>query len=60
MEYKIVSSTESPRLILFFAGWGMSAAPFEGLRRPGYDIAVVWKYGSLDIDWSFTSNYIEI
>lgn len=60
MEYKIVSSTESPRLILFFAGWGMSAAPFEGLRRPGYDIAVLWNYGSLDIDWSFTSNYNEI
>ena len=38
----------------------MSAAPFEGLRRPGYDIAVLWNYGSLDIDWSFTSNYNEI
>ena len=30
----------------------MDAAPFAGLRRPGYDIMVVWDYRSSDIDWS--------
>lgn len=60
MRYKIVSSTGSPRLLLFFAGWGMDASPFEGLQRPGYDVAVLWDYRSVDIDWSFTQPYVEI
>lgn len=34
----------SPRLILFFAGWGMDPRPFAGLGREGYDTAVVWDY----------------
>ena len=60
MQHKIVSSTGSHRLLLFFAGWGMDATPFEELRRPGYDVAVVWDYRSTAIDWSFTRPYVEI
>lgn len=38
------SESASPRLILFFAGWGMDSHPFAGLGRDGYDTAVVWDY----------------
>lgn len=60
MQYRLVSNTGSRRLILFFTGWGMDAAPFQNLRRSGYDIVVVWDYKSFDIDWSFTSAYDEV
>lgn len=36
-------------LILLFAGWGMSQAPFAGLTRSGYDIAVVWDLSLIHI-----------
>lgn len=38
----------------------MDDAPFAGLRRPGYDIVVVWDYRSRDIDWSCVAGYGEI
>lgn len=61
MQYRIISSSESNKsLILLFAGWAMDSAPFEGLRRDGYDIAVLWDYRDLSIDWSFTARYGEI
>ena len=60
MKYEVVSSTGSDRLILFFAGWGMDSAPFAGLNRAGYDVAVVWDYRTTAIDWSFTAGYVEI
>lgn len=36
------------RLILLFAGWAQSAAVARGVSMPGYDIAVVWDYRSMD------------
>lgn len=48
------------RLILIFAGWAMDARPFAGLRRDGYDIAVVWDYTSPAVDWRFADGYREI
>lgn len=60
MEYKIISSEGNGRLVLFFAGWGMDASPFASLRRPGYDIAVLYDYTTPTIDWSFTAPYREI
>lgn len=60
MQYKIVSTTGSDRLILFFAGWAMDWRPFVSLRRHGYDVMVVWDYRSFDIDWSCTAPYREI
>lgn len=36
------------RLLLIFAGWGMDARPFAALRRPGYDVAVVYDYRTYD------------
>lgn len=38
------SEAANPRLILFFAGWGMDGEPLAGLGRDGYDTAVVWDY----------------
>lgn len=60
MEYEFVSQSGAPRLILIYAGWAMDAGVFRGLRRPGYDIAVVWDYRNFVIDWSFASSYCEI
>jgi len=60
MKHKIVSSTGSSRLILLFAGWGMDSRPFEGLSRPGYDVAVVWDYRSFSASWQWTEAYKEI
>ncbi len=60
MQYRLISDTGAGRLILFFAGWGMDERPFEGLTRPGYDIAVVWDYRDTLCDMSFTRRYSEI
>lgn len=63
MRHKIFPHTggsPSRRLIIIFAGWAMDDKPFTGLSRPGYDIAVVWDYRTLHIDWSFTRPYDEI
>jgi len=60
MQYKFVSQKGCRRLLLFFAGWAMDAAPFASLRRPGYDILVLWDYRDLYIDWSIVSAYEEI
>ena len=60
MKLQYVSRTGAARLILIYAGWAMDAAPFEGLRRPGYDIAVVWDYREFQLDWSFATPYSEV
>lgn len=41
----------SPRLILLFAGWGMSPHPLETTEMPGYDVAVVWDYRDMSAPW---------
>ncbi len=48
------------RLILIFAGWGMSEKPFSMLRLEGYDIAVVWDYRDLRLETSRLSGYADI
>ncbi|MDE6460473.1 MAG: DUF452 family protein [Paramuribaculum sp.] len=60
MNYSFVSRTESSRLILFFAGWGMDEKPFAGLKLAGYDIAVVWDYTEERLDTDFLNEYSEI
>ncbi len=60
MKVKFITSSQSERLIIIFAGWAMDASPFVELCRPGYDIAVVWDYRSIDIDWTFAAPYSEI
>lgn len=61
MNHKLLRHTPGTRrLVLFFAGWGMDPAPFVSLAREGYDIALLWDYRALDIDWAFTDPYDEI
>ena len=60
MKSKLVSDTGSERLILFFAGWAMDCNPFKSLRRPGYDVMVVWDYTTMDFPVVNLDRYSEI
>ena len=60
MKISFVTERCSSRLILIYAGWAMDYRPFVGLRRQGYDIAVVWDYTDRYVDWSEVSDYQEI
>ncbi|MDE5820988.1 MAG: DUF452 family protein [Paramuribaculum sp.] len=60
MKYSFVSQTDSSRLIIFFAGWGMDKNPFTGLALAGYDIVVIWDYTDECLDSEFWDNYSEI
>ncbi len=60
MKYQLISDTGSHRLLLIFAGWGMDANVFSEIRRPGYDVMVVWDYRTFHIDWSVCECYEEI
>lgn len=60
MNHRLVSDTGASRLLLVFAGWGMDDNVLGHLRRPGYDVMVVWDYRSFHIDWSCVDRYDEI
>lgn len=60
MKHRIIHSEGSSRLLIIFAGWGMDDIVFSNLRRPGYDIMVIWDYTSFYIDWSCVERYSEI
>ncbi|MDE6394823.1 MAG: DUF452 family protein, partial [Duncaniella sp.] len=53
MKFQLVSHNggSSRRLVLLFAGWGMSPRPLGEVNMPGYDIAVVWDYRDLSAPW---------
>lgn len=53
MRYQLIShdTGASRRLVLLFAGWGMSPRPFGEVSMPGYDIAVVWDYRDMSVPW---------
>lgn len=53
-------STANRQLLLFFAGWGMDANPFETLRRESYDVMVVWDYSTDSFDTKQLDGYSEI
>jgi len=38
----------------------MDEGVFNRIRRPGYDIMVIWDYRNLSIDWGCTASYSEI
>lgn len=60
MKSKLISRTDTPRLLLIFAGWGMDWRPFAALSHPGYDIMVIWDYRDLRFDWKPLFRYDEI
>ena len=54
MNFQVICrGTDGPsrRLILLFAGWGMSPRPLEDVSMAGYDIAVVWDYRDMSAAW---------
>lgn len=60
MKQKLLVSENNPRLIMFFAGWGMDDNVFASLSRPGYDLMLVYDYNGDDLDISALDNYEEI
>lgn len=60
MQHRLTYSEGSSRLLLIFAGLGMDDIIFSHIRRPGYDVMVVWDYSSFHIDWSCVERYSEI
>ena len=60
MNLKFTYRDNNDRLLLIFAGWGMDAEVFDGLRRPGYDVAVAWDYRNEEADLTPLSSYGEI
>lgn len=61
MQIVLTHSTQSDRLILLFAGWGMDAHPLRKLTHRDYDIAVAFDYRNLTSDnIDLLDNYREI
>ncbi|MDE6134788.1 MAG: DUF452 family protein, partial [Muribaculaceae bacterium] len=60
MKHRFISRDSGRRLIIIFTGWGMDWRPLQGLRRHGYDIAVVWDYRNCEFDTTFANGYSEI
>lgn len=49
MFFRLTHTTpESERLILLFAGWGMTPEPLQNVAAEGYDTAVVWNHTRRD------------
>lgn len=49
-----------PRLLLFFAGWGADATPFENYLPKDSDFLLCYDYRTLDFDTSLLFGYREI
>lgn len=61
MKQQFITSNNNPRLIIFFAGWGMDAGLLDWLRRDGYDLLLVYDYTLPDVlDTDCLLHYNEI
>lgn len=49
MKLSYIVNNNSTRLLLIFAGWSTGPEAFEGLRCPGYDIAVASDYSDFTL-----------
>lgn len=47
MNLTYLKRTDSPQLLLLYAGWSADPSAFEGIECPGYDIAVAWDFSEL-------------
>lgn len=50
MNQSFATPPSNQRLILIFLGWGMDAAPFSSLSKPGYDIMLLSDYSGFRPD----------
>lgn len=60
MKQTFIQQTGAPRLLLFFAGWGMDETPFQDIRPQGYDFMICYDYRSLNFDTQPVTGYREI
>lgn len=60
MEHYFIQRQGCPRVVLFFAGWGMDWHPFAGYRPEGSDLLVCYDYRSLDFDPFWVAGYESI
>lgn len=62
MKSKIIykSSVASHRLIIIFAGWSTTPGFYADLHAEGWDIALVWDYSDLALDYDFINDYSSI
>lgn len=57
MKQKLIHRTGAPRLLLFFAGWGMDKTPFLHIRPQGSDFMICYDYRSLNFDLPSVAHY---
>lgn len=66
MEYSFIRQNNSADLLLFFAGWGMDAHPFQkvdffpSIVDNRSDLCIVYDYRSLQFDETITASYQNI
>lgn len=60
MNYELVLSENSKRLVLIFTGWGYELNRLGDQFPKGYDVMAVKDYSSFHIDWSCVNKYSEI
>lgn len=60
MKQLFIVNQHRPRLVLFFAGWGMDETPFLDYRPQESDLMICYDYRRLDFDATLLTNYEEI
>ena len=60
MIQKFIIRQGHPRLLLFFAGWGMDEYPFLTCRPAEHDFMICYDYRTLDFDRSLLESYSDI
>lgn len=60
MQQTFIIRQHHPRLLLFFAGWGMDETPFQHYHPTQSDYLICYDYRTLDFDESSLSGYSEI
>ncbi len=60
MIQQFIKQNNSETLLLFFAGWGMDATPFENTFKGDNDVCICYDYTTLDFDYSILAPYQNI
>lgn len=56
----ISQNSENSSLILIFAGWSTTPSLYGDVRMTGWDVAVIYDYDNLNLDFSFLDKYSTI
>lgn len=60
MKQTFIVKQHRPRLVLFFAGWGMDETPFLDYRPQDSDLMICYDYRRLELDVKALASYREI